>query len=124
MKFYKCYFIFLLVIIGCQSNPKSEKMSADIEVFINKEFTISLNSNPSTGYSWQWVNNTTTAVGKVVGEEFVASNNSNLVGSAGVQKFKFKAIKRGRQVFMFHYIRPWEKGAQPAEKSAFEVEVK
>jgi inhibitor of cysteine peptidase len=122
MKFYK--YFFLLLFVGCQTTPKSEKKSADIEVFLNNEFTISLNSNPSTGYSWQWINNATTEVGKVVGEEFVASNNSNLVGSAGVQKFKFKALKRGRQIFIFHYIRPWEKGAQPAEKSAFEVEVK
>lgn len=122
MKFYK--YFFLLLFVGCQTTPKSEKKSADIEVFLNNEFTISLNSNPSTGYSWQWINNATTEVGKVVGEEFVASNNSNLVGSAGVQKFKFKALKRGRQIFIFHYIRPWEKGAQPADKSAFEVEVK
>ena len=122
MKFYK--YFFLLLFVGCQTTPKSEKKSADIEVFLNNEFTISLNSNPSTGYSWQWINNATTEVGKVVGEEFVASNNSNLVGSAGVQKFKFKALKRGRQIFIFHYVRPWEKGAQPADKSAFEVEVK
>jgi len=67
-------------------------------------FTISLESNPTTGYSWQAEFDTESL--ELVSEDF--TTDSTLIGAGGVQKFEFMALKQGQVLVTMVYKRPWE----------------
>ncbi len=73
---------------------------------------ISLESNPTTGYSWQPVFDAQHL--EQVGEaEF--DPGSDLVGAGGVETFRFKALEPGTTTLTLNYLRPWEADAPPEE---------
>ncbi len=65
---------------------------------------ISLDENPTTGYSW---NETVTAGLTVVDSEYVSSG-SGMAGAGGVHEWTIKAAGKGSQQFTAVYKRPWE----------------
>jgi inhibitor of cysteine peptidase len=108
------------LVIGCGSEKEdilstSDKDSSndaplkDIPTSVTSEsgdkFTISFESNPTTGYSW--FAETDPEFVKVADEKFTA--NSNLIGAAGVQTFIFQSLKAGQTKITLSYMRPWEK---------------
>ncbi len=76
-------------------------------IFINDTFQLELPSNPSTGYSWVWIN-------KQPGSIVDTSNNSFLpdnpiwIGSGGNEIWKFKGEKAGIDTVKLEYCRSWE----------------
>jgi predicted secreted protein len=44
-------------------------------------------------------------------------------GVGGVEVWRFKAVKAGRQGLSFEYRRPWEKSAPPAKIVTYSVSV-
>jgi predicted secreted protein len=58
--------------------------------------------------------------GRTVYQEHAAGST---VGAGGVEVWRFKAMKAGRQGLQFEYRRPWEKGAPPAKIVTFSVTV-
>jgi len=71
---------------------------------LGKSFTISLVSNPTTGYSWQA--HFDPEYLELINNDFV--NNSNLIGAPGVESFELKAIKQGQTELRMIYKRSWE----------------
>ncbi len=76
---------------------------------------ITLDGNPSTGYRWDFENESPYVV-ELESEDIVSQNN-NLVGAPARQVFLFSARKAGKSTIVFKYRRPWEK----AQKPVFEV---
>jgi predicted secreted protein len=109
-------------VIGC-GNEKEDILSTsdkdssndaplkDIPASMTSEsgdkFTISFESNPTTGYSW--FAETEPEFVKVVDEKF--ETKSNLIGASGVQTFIFQSLKAGQTKITLSYMRPWEKVA-------------
>lgn len=90
----------------------------------NKNFTIKLNSNPSTGYKWEWKKNDTEIIELVSSSYKSNSTNPQQVGVGGVETFVFKTIKKGRDTIELIYYRAWEKDVPPAKTISFEVSTK
>lgn len=68
-------------------------------------FTIRLDENPTTGYSW----NASVTSGLTVLNSTYVSSGSGLMGAGGVHEWKIEAIGTGAQQFNAVYERPWEK---------------
>jgi len=75
-----------------------------ITVKSGETFTVKLDENPTTGYSW----NMTVGDGlKVVSDRYVA-NKTGLIGSGGYHVWTIQATKAGTYQIKGVYKRPWE----------------
>lgn len=105
-KMKKLYVIVLLVgvllVTGC---GKKE----------NEVYKYSLDANPTTGYTWEYVMDKEGIV-EVTKNEYVASNtDEDIAGASGKQEYEFKGLKEGDVTITFSYLRTWEENS--AEKT-------
>ncbi len=77
--------------------------------------TVQLPSNPSTGYSWQVVGPKPAPLQLADSSYHAAPAARGMVGTGGIQHWKFTARQPGKAVLQLAYHRPWEKLA-PADK--------
>ena len=109
-------------VVVTATNPLSSKAAVPIAVGTGGQFTLTLESNKTTGYEWQL---TTKPNSKVVG--FVTSvynkPSAQIPGRGGTETWTFKANGRGRTTFILSYLRPWEKNTPPAKTQRFSVVV-
>jgi inhibitor of cysteine peptidase len=97
-----------------------------IELAPGQKVAITLESNPTTGYSWQ-VTEVDEAVLKQVGEvEFSSSapEGQQLVGAGGTETLRFEAQAAGQGTLTLAYHRSWEEGVEPLETFTVEVIVR
>lgn len=97
-----------------------------IELAPGQKVAITLESNPTTGFSWQ-VAGVDGAVLKQVGEvEFTASapEDQQLVGAGGSETLRFEAQAAGQTTLSLAYLRPWEEGVEPLETFTIEIIVR
>ncbi len=88
-----------------------------IETFHIKEFSVALNSNPSTGYSW------VPSFDKSFLElrDQSVKMNTDKFGSPAKEIFKFYPIKRGTTTLIMIYKRVWEE--TEIQKINFEIKI-
>lgn len=96
-----------------------------VTVRAGDQFTVTLPSNPSTGYSWQMLKEPDSKVLKKTGSKYNEPQKQNppIVGAGGKETWSFKAAGKGKQNIEMVYVRPWEKGVAPVRKQPFEVTV-
>ncbi len=84
-----------------------------------------LEGNPTTGYQWSVVRITETALSQDYEESYApgSTGGTPVVGSGGVYKFQFKAVKAGTSTVELAYHRPWEQNVEPLRTVLFEVTV-
>jgi len=75
----------------------------EVSVKSGGDFTIKLESNPTTGYSWQPIYDDTYV--KLISNDFVQA--TNLMGGGGVERFMFRAVKSGNSNIEMSYKRDW-----------------
>jgi inhibitor of cysteine peptidase len=86
------------------------------------EFSIKIESNPTTGYSWglqPLKENEQTLVKfkkQKVEEPGEESHKEKLLGAPTYEIFTFEALAPGEAVIELHYRRPWEKDVPPIQK--------
>ncbi len=90
-------------------NDKELKLQA------GQSFTLSLPSNPTTGYSWSLSDNWDKKLLSAAGENYVSESQTPRMGQGGQQIFKFQALQAGQTELNLVYTRPWE-SVQPAQK--------
>ena len=100
----------------------SENMG-DIQVKKAQEFTISLTSNPTTGYSWGLNDLYDKNVVKAIGNEFKAPNSAAM-GASGKELWTFKGNEKGSTKLVFTYARSWENDPTQETIKTFNVTVK
>jgi inhibitor of cysteine peptidase len=83
-------------------------------------FTISLDSNRTTGYRWVLVQEPDGTVVRCVGTEYLPAD-SRRTGAGGSEIWTFEAVDKGSAVICLHYLRPWEKGVPAVRKADFSV---
>jgi len=91
-----------------------------IETEAGDEFTIALDSNPTTGYSWDFAGEYDGEVIELVDTRFQPPE-TRLKGAGGTQFWTFRALKPGRTEIALKYFRSWEKGVPPAREAVFAV---
>jgi len=123
----KCSLIAVLIVLlfalAACGGPAAKLEQADNGVALDlksgQTFTVSLEGNPTTAYSWE-VAEFDPAVVELAGEADYKAD-SMLIGSGGVFKFTFKALAAGSTSLKLVYHRPWEEDVEPLE--VFEVTV-
>jgi inhibitor of cysteine peptidase len=101
----------------------TEQTHGDVSLKVGAVLEVRLEANHTTGYSWVFepaVNPVLMRQGRAVYQEHVAGG---AVGAGGVEVWRFKAVKAGKQGLQFEYRRPWEKGSPPAKVVTFAVTV-
>ena len=96
--------------------------TSPIDVKAGDDFTISLEANPSTGYSWELTGPLDDKVVVELGSDHEPGTGTG-VGVPGHQLFRFQAVGAGSATIGLQYVRPWETGVAPAQTSEFTVNV-
>jgi len=94
-----------------------------IQAAVGETFSIVLDSNPTTGYSWRRQDKAGNGVVAFTGSRFVPAR-TDLAGAGGREHMTFTATAPGTEQLTFHYLRPWEKNAEPARTAVFTVTVR
>ena len=91
----------------------------ELTVKEGEDFSIFLDANLTTGYQWQMDSD----------RDFIqfldvsyTPPSTELVGTSGVEKFDFKAMKQGEVSIIFSYLRPWEEKA-PIKKIIYNLTI-
>ena len=74
---------------------------------------VTLDSNPSTGFSWSISGISDEDVIDEVGSEFQGSD-SGMIGAGGQEIWTFQASDKGTSTIDMQYSRSWETGVEPA----------
>lgn len=107
-----------------EKTPKEyDNPDEEIEVEADLEFTIVLESNPTTGYQWQLAEPLDDSVLELVSVEFEekSSEGEEIVGAPGEELWTFLALGEGDTEIELEYVRSWE--GSPEEKRTFRVKV-
>ena len=102
--------VLALSLFSCNEENETDPVSEKVYYEVNKNdtFEVSLNSNPTTGYSWKWINENSELVEKVSADYIPTEVEQAIIGSGGTEIWKFKGIKIGIDTLTLEYCRPWE----------------
>jgi len=101
-------FLFTVVLIfasACTSDPVD--LPAGVEAD-GKTLKISLEENPTTGFSWDYTVSDETLLEVVDDEYFPSNTETAVVGSGGIHVFEFQGLKEGETTLTFNYFKSWE----------------
>ena len=105
----------LLAGCCCTENSGGFELSqnrAQISRNAAEQFSVVLESNPTTGYGWN--------------VSVPSGDNSapNLCGAGGIEKFDFVVPQKGSYEIKFEYRRPWEKNVPALHTRTLQVDAK
>lgn len=96
------------VEVSCDDFMRDKHLSKEIEVNVGDTFTVTLCSNPTTGFQWKYE-----TIGKIVlqetDHEFVPPGG-DIPGAAGKDIWTFEAVDSGQTELRMEYNQPWEGG--------------
>lgn len=100
------------VEVSCDDLYEQRYISREAEVSLGDSFTVTLCSNPTTGFQWEEATIGDQAVLEQVSHEFVGpeSNPPPPPGTPGQDVWVFKTLKQGASAISIDYSRPWEGG--------------
>ncbi|MFH0890073.1 MAG: protease inhibitor I42 family protein [Candidatus Aenigmatarchaeota archaeon] len=91
-----------IVLTGADNNKS-------IEISSGQSFLLGLESNPSTGYTWDITGYSPLILSQTGKAGFSQpEQNPELVGAPGTQTFHFRGISAGKTTLTLVYHRPWE----------------
>jgi inhibitor of cysteine peptidase len=115
----------VLLLVGCGGEPPDTvELTADdsgsaIDLAPDGALTVTLESNETTGFSWDVVTEPDEAVLRVTSHEYVAPEDG-LVGQGGVDLWTFTGVSPGSTSFQLAYCRPFDR---EDVQDTFELEV-
>ena len=108
---------WLLVVVlivglgmGCTVVETYDDEGQGIDIGVGKEFIIALGSNPTTGYSWQ-ADYDESMLQLVQWNYEEEETEEGVVGTGGVDYFRFKALEVGETEITLTYAQHLEGGA-------------
>lgn len=117
--------VLLLSVTSCGPKKiqiKEEINGQAIELKTGQKISISLESNPTTGFNWEVIEIDPLLL-KQVGEPDYKSD-SKLIGAGGVITFTFEALQTGKSTVKLIYHRSFEKDVAPEKTYEVFIEVK
>lgn len=95
-----------------------------IHVRVGESFWISLESNPTTGYKWQFKTEVDSTLLRLAEQKYIPDPNpEKLMGRGGRYQWLFEALKRGSTSISLQYLQPWD-SASVERSIEFRVEIK
>jgi len=116
--------VALILVAGCGATTikaTEENNGGQIELHVGQTLTISLEGNPTTGYTWEAVEFDETILEQ---GETEYKTSSKAVGAGGTETLHFKAVLPGEVPLKLVYHRPWEKDVKPAKTYTLKVIVR
>ena len=115
----------LVLTTGC--GARQVRLSAadegkQVTIHTGEQLVISLDGNPTTGYTWE-AQDLDASLFRQVGEVKFDSSSPGLLGSGGVQTLTLAALKPGTTTLTLVYHRPWEKGVAPIQTFSITVTI-
>jgi len=112
--------LYLLASCGGGVNTYTDA-NERINMGVDQEFIIALDSNPTTGYNWEESYDDTML--KLVESKYELGKQAEegLVGAGGTQYFRFQALKTGKTDITLTYKRSWE--TESADQKVFSVDI-
>jgi inhibitor of cysteine peptidase len=101
-------------------NVNASYSGSQVNLSVGDILIATLDSNPSTGYSWTNASISNASVIKEMSREF-KEPDSKLMGASGQDIWTFKALEKGPGTISMNYSRPWEKDVAPI--AAFNVTI-
>jgi len=128
----KMHFIAVLLVVlgllaGCGSSSSQEikEVMLDMEdngrqinLFIGQILVVSLEAQPSTGYTWEVVELDELILRQEGDPEFQPSGG---IGAPGMQIFRFETVSAGETDLKMIYHQPWVEGVEPLETFSVHV---
>jgi predicted secreted protein len=109
----------LTVAIPPKTTGRTVEITDRVELKVGDALDVTLDGNPTTGYTWD-VQTVDAAILQPVGDvEFVA--DSDAIGAGGRLTLHFVSLAAGQTPLQLIYHRPWEQGVPPVK--TFEVTV-
>ncbi len=104
-------------------NVNENDDGGQIELEQGQILVVTLESNPTTGYSWEQAENQEPILEQMGETEFKPSDEGEppMVGAGGWEIFRFKAISAGKMTLKLVYLRPWEEGVEPVDTFSLDV---
>jgi inhibitor of cysteine peptidase len=128
--FFKKYIFSLtvltLLISGCANSQeiivKAGSGDQTIIAKAGKNFTIAIEAQLSTGYSWKLQE--LPASIKIVNEAVLTEKkNVNITGGYEIQEFVFKSAEKGNYTLTFNYAQHWKKKPEFEKTAVIKVKV-
>ncbi len=102
----------LAMFSGCGSRDHLVTASdneSEVRLHTGEALVTRLESNPTTGYSWQVLEIDNSVLEQDGNPEFkAASGKGGEVGAGGEETIRFKALEPGKTRLTLGYMRPWE----------------
>ena len=117
--------VAICMLAGCVGGVRTyTDPGQTIDIGVNQEFVIALESNPTTGYLWEASHDESML--KLVESKYEMGKEAKegLVGAGGVEYFTFKALKTGETEITLVYKRPWEDPTPQDVTKVFTVDIK
>ena len=95
----------------------------EIRVLADKQFSITLTSNRTTGYSWRLAAPPDPAMLKQISDEYHAAD-SRAAGAPGEEVWTFESVGKGTAQLDFEYVRPFEKDAKAVKTAKYSILIK
>lgn len=93
-----------------------------ISVCAGCQFSITLQANPTTGYSWRLGGQPDAGIVKLAGNKYNPPK-TKMVGAGGEEIWTFQGVTKGTTQIKLEYARPWEKDVAPVKTQTFAVTV-
>lgn len=82
---------------------------------VGQTLTLTLPSNPSTGYRWRVENPAANVLRSLGPEVYSAPEEEDVVGSAGVSTWRYQANSAGEAQLVLVYQQPWAADVAPVQ---------
>ncbi len=113
--------LVLSLLAGCGGAKTYTDEGKTIAASVGEEFTIALDSNPTTGYNWEETHDASML--SLVEDKYAPDEKAKgLVGAGGTQYYRFKALNKGDTEVTLVYKRTWEE--ESIEQKVFKVNIK
>lgn len=105
-------------------NLDNEKIPLKINTTLHSEVTFTMQTNPSTGYSWYTNLKGLSSVVHVVTDSISeAKHPEGMVGVPLEKVYTLKFLQKGKYTLEFNYLRPWETNVPPVKQKRVVVTV-
>ncbi|HEN8802313.1 peptidase inhibitor I42 [Pseudomonas sp. CM25] len=86
-----------------------------IRLQVGQALTLTLPSNPSTGYRWRIENPASNILRSLGPEVYSAPDEVGVVGSSGVSTWRYQASTAGEGHLLLVYQQPWARDVAPVQ---------
>lgn len=119
----------LLILTTCSPRNEvkidDESNNGQVELQTGQTLVVSLESNPTTGYTWEVAEVDDTLLQSEGEAEYKESKTGGeqLVGAGGTQTFRFTAAEVGETTLKLIYHRAWETDVEPVQTFSVQVTI-